>query len=287
MSSAQGTSAPASTESTQAQGHSGHGSGQEKPKPTTPEDHSADQRPADQKQYPADIPPIADEDRAAAFPKVNGQPPVHDDRVHSYLLFDELEWQSGDGIAAGVWDTQGWIGHDVNRFWFETEGDAEGGGVPDAYADALFGRAIRPFWDVVAGVRQDFEPGPGRTWAAVGIRGLAPQWFEVQATAYVGESWRTLFRVETEYGLLLTNRLILQPRVEFDIYGKSDPGRGIGAGLSSGEAGLRLRYEFRREFAPYVGVTWNRKFFGTADFARAAGEKAGGARFATGVRVWF
>jgi copper resistance protein B len=212
---------------------------------------------------------------------------VHDDGLHDYVLFDQLEWQRGDGIAAGFWDTQGWIGHDVNRFWFRTEGEAEGRGVADAYADALFGRAIRPFWDVVAGVRQDFEPGPGRTWAAVGIQGLAPYWFEVEATAYVGESWRTLFRVETQYELLLTNRLILQPRVELDVYGKGDPERGIGAGLSSGEAGLRLRYEFRREFGPYVGVTWNRKFFGTAGFARAAGENAGRARFAMGVRVWF
>jgi copper resistance protein B len=152
---------------------------------------------------------------------------------------------------------------------------------------ALYGRAIRRWWDVLVGVRQDFRPGPARTWAAVGVQGLAPYWFEIEATAYIGESGRTHFRFETEYELLLTNRLVLQPLVELEIYGKSDPERRIGAGLGSAAAGLRLRYEIRREFAPYIGVTWNQKFFGTRDFARAAGEDTGGARVAAGVRVWF
>lgn len=132
-----------------------------------------------------------------------------------------------------------------------------------------------------------FEPGPARTWAAVGIQGLAPYWFELEATAYIGESGRTHLRFETEYELLLTNRLILQPQVEREIYGKSDPERHIGTGLSSRDTGLRLRYEFRREFAPCVGVTWSRKFFGTADLAEAAGEDTSAARLAVGVRVWF
>ncbi len=286
----QGASAQPWSGSTQVQGHADHGSGQQqKPKPATSghEDHSAHQKPAEQKAYPAGIPPLTDEDRAAAFPKLNGQHTVHDNGVHYYVLFDQLEWQAGDGATAGSWDNRGWIGRDVNRFWFRTEGEAEDGDVAEAQAHALFGRAIHPWWDVVVGVRQDFRPGPSRTWAAVGIQGLAPYWFEVEATAYIGESGRTHFRLETEYELLFTNRLILQPLVELEIYGKSDPERGIGSGLSSGEAGLRLRYEFRREFAPYVGVTWNRKFFGTADFAKAAGEDTAGARFAAGVRLWF
>ncbi|MCA1560646.1 MAG: copper resistance protein B [Acidobacteria bacterium] len=139
---------------------------------------------------------------------------------------------------------------------------------------------------MVVGVRQDVRPGPAQTWAAVGIQGLAPYWFEIEGTAYVGVGGRTHFRFETEYELLVRNGLILQPLVEVQIFGKSDPERGIGAGLSSADAGLRLRYEFRRELAPYVGVTWNRKVFGTADFARAAGHKTGGARFALGIRLW-
>jgi copper resistance protein B len=282
-------SAPAAPASSQTQAHAAHGDSQEKPKPapTTRQDHSAHQKPAERKQYPAGIPPVTDEDRAAAFPNLNGQHTVHDDAVHYYVLFDELELQMGDEATAGTWDNKGWIGRDVNRFWFRTEGEAEDGDLGEAQAHALFGRAIHRWWDAVGGVRQDGGPGPNRTWAAVGIQGLAPYWFEVEATAYIGAAGRTHFRVETEYELLFTNRLILQPRLEVEIYGKSDPERGIGAGLSSGEAGLRLRYEVRRELAPYIGVTWNRKFFGTADFAEAAGEDEGGAKLALGVRVWF
>jgi copper resistance protein B len=264
--------------------------GQEKPPQKPPagaHDHSAQQKPEGKREYPAGIPPVTDEDRAAAFPDLHDRGhAVHDSAVHYYVLFDQLEFQAGDGTG-GNWDSRGWIGRDVNRFWFRTEGEVENGDVAAAQADALYGRAIHPWWDLVAGVRQDFRPGPARTWAAVGIQGLAPYWFEVEATAYIGESGRTHFRIETEYELLLTNRLVLQPLVELEIYGKSDPERRIGAGLSSLETGLRLRYEIRREFAPYFGVTWNRTFFGTADFAEAAGEETSTVRLAVGVRTWF
>ncbi len=234
----------------------------------------------------AGVPPLTDADRAAAFPDVEGHA-VHDSMINSFVLFDQLEWQAGDAVNGLNWENKGWIGGDLNRFWFRTEGDSKGGRLETAYAHALYGRAIARWWDVVAGVRQDFRPGPAQTWAAVGIQGLAPQWFEVEATAYVGTAGRTHLRFETEYELLLTNRLILQPRVEFDLYGKADPERGIGAGLSAADAGIRLRYEFRRELAPYVGVVWTRKFFGTADFAEAQGEKTGGARAVAGLRFWF
>ena len=274
-----------------AQGHAGHG-GQDhqQPRPAAAgqEDHSAHHKPAGQQAYPAHIPPVTDEDRAAAFPKLDERGhAVHDRAVHYYVLFDQLELEVGDGVTAGNWDNHGWIGGDVNRFWFRTEGDLEDGDFEEAQGHVLFGRAIHRWWDVVAGVRQDVRPGPARTWAAVGIQGLAPYWFEVEATAYIGESGRTHFRLETEYDLLLTNRIVLQPLVELEIAGKSDPERQIGAGLSSAEVGLRLRYEVRREFAPYVGVIWKRRFFSTADLARAAGEDTSTARLATGVRVWF
>jgi copper resistance protein B len=119
------------------------------------------------------------------------------------------------------------------------------------------------------------------------VQGLAPYWFEVEATAYVGASGRTHARFEVEYELRLTNRLVLQPLLETEIFGKSDPERGVGAGLSTTDAGFRLRYEFKREVAPYIGVTWRNKWGQTADFAEAAGEETGGARFVTGVRLWF
>jgi copper resistance protein B len=235
-------------------------------------------------QLPAFIPPLTDEDRRVAFPDVGGHT-VHD-AINYFVLFDQLEWQAGGGVSSLNWDTTGWVGRDLDRVWFRTEGEAEDGGVADAYADLLYGRAIARWWDVVAGVRQDVRPGPARTWAAVGIQGLAPYWFEVEATAYVGAGGRTHFRLEGQYELLLTNRMILQPVMDVEIYGKADPERSIGAGISTAEAGLRLRYEFRREFAPYLGVTWQRKFFGTADAARAAGEETGGVRLAVGLRFW-
>jgi copper resistance protein B len=184
-------------------------------------------------------------------------------------------------------DSKGWIGGDRNRLWFRSEGEGEDGRVGGAEAHALYGRAVARWWNLVAGVRLDVRPGPAQTWAAIGIQGLAPYWFEVEATAYVGDSGRTHFRFETEYELLLTNRLVLQPRLEVQLYGKSDPERRTGAGLSSSDLDLRLRYELRRELAPYLGVTWHRRFFGTADLAEAAGEDVAGARVAAGVRWWF
>lgn len=235
---------------------------------------------------PSFIPPLTEADRRAAFPDVTGHA-VHDDVVNFFVLFDQLEWLQGSGRTALNWDNKGWVGKDRNRLWFRSEGERDDGDVEHAEAQVFYGRAVRRWWDILVGVRHDMQPGPSRTWAAIGVQGLAPYWFEVEATAYLGESGRTHFRFETEYELLLTNRLIVQPLVEVEIYGKSDPERGIGSGLSSANAGFRMRYEFRREFAPYVGITWDRRFFGTADFARTAGAGTSSARLATGLRLWF
>jgi copper resistance protein B len=279
------------------------------PAPPPVEDHSQHQAPAppaedhSQHQAPATppaatatppaaaplppfIPPITDADRAVAFPDVHGQMAHHDNAVNYFVLFDQLEWLAGNGDGALNWDNKGWIGRDRDRLWFRSEGERANGGSAQAEAQVFYGRAVRRWWDVVAGVRRDFGPGPARTWAAIGVQGLAPYWFEVEATAYVGVSGRTHLRLETEYELLLTNRLVLQPLVEVDVYGRDDRERGLGAGLSSTEAGVRLRYEFRRELAPYVGVTWGRKYFGTADAARAAGAPTRSARLAFGLRLW-
>jgi len=249
------------------------------------QDHPASPAPAQAESSPA-IPPITDADREAAFPDAEAHS-VHDRTLNYFVLIDQLEWQATDAHDGASWDNRGWIGGDLNRFWFRTEGAADNGRIDDAQAHLLYGRAFARWWHFVGGVRQDLRPGPSQTWAAVGVQGLAPYWFEVEATAYIGASGRTQVRLEVEYELLLTNRLVLQPLVEIEVYGKGDPERGIGAGLSSADAGLRLRYELRRELAPYVGVVWTRKFLGTADFAEAAGEPARTARLAAGMRVWF
>jgi copper resistance protein B len=236
--------------------------------------------------YPAFIRPVTEADRAAAFADLQGHT-VHDDTVNVFVLADQLEWQPSAGSDKVIWDSKGWVGGDRDRLWFRSEGESDGDHLADAQVQVLYGRAISPWWDLVAGVRQDIEPGPAQTWAAVGLQGLAPFWFDVEATAYIGASGRTHFRFETEYELLLTNRLILQPLVELDVYGKDDPERRVGAGLSSTEAGLRLRFELRRELAPYIGVAWKQKHLGTADYAREDRDATGGVRMAFGLRCWF
>jgi copper resistance protein B len=247
--------------------------------------HSHDNNGKPARDLPPFIPPITDEDRQAAFPDLKGHA-AHDQAVNYFVLFDQLEWQGASESGINL-DAKGWVGMDRDRLWFRVEGDSEGGRVREAQTHILYGRQVSRWWDVVGGIRQDVRPGSAQTWAAVGVQGLAPYWFEVEATAYVGASGRTHARFEVEYELLLTNRLIVQPLIEAEIVGKSDPERGVGSGLSMTDAGFRLRYEFRREVAPYVGVVWSHKWGKTADFAEAAGDDTGGARFVAGLRLWF
>jgi copper resistance protein B len=232
------------------------------------------------------IPPVTEADRRAAFPQDLEGHATHDRRLTTFVLFDQLEWQGGESGGISI-DNKTWIGGDIHRLWLRAEGESSAGRPENAQAHAMYGRSISRWWDLVAGVRQDFQPGASQAWLAFGIQGLAPQWFEVEATGYVGRAARTHVRFEVEYELLITNRVVLQPLIEAEIYGKSDPQRRIGAGLSSIDGGLRLRYEFRRELAPYLGVVWHRAFFGSADFAREDGEEVGSTRVVVGLRTWF
>ncbi|WP_085712573.1 MULTISPECIES: copper resistance protein B [unclassified Pseudomonas] len=229
---------------------------------------------------------LTDADRAAVFTSHAGHQ-VHDSVINTYFLADKLEWQNGDDANTLAWDLSGWIGGDIDRLWLRSEGERSNGKTEDAEIQALWGHAISPWWDVVSGVRQDFKPGAPQTWAAFGLQGMALYNFEAEATAFLGENGQSAVRLEGDYDILLTNRLILQPTAELNVYGKNDPQRGIGTGLSNTEAGLRLRYEIRREFAPYIGVTWNRTYGNTADYAREEGEDRSEARLVLGVRLWF
>ena len=211
---------------------------------------------------------------------------MHDSGVNSMLLINQLEWQGGDGNAQS-WDIKGWVGGDIDRLWLRSEGERSAGRTESAEAQALWGHAISPWWDVVGGVRQDFKPGDSQTWAALGVQGMALYNFEAEATLFVGESGNTAARLEGDYDILLTNRLILQPTAELNFYAQNDPQRGMGSGLSESELGLRLRYEIRREFAPYVGVSWNRAYGQTAQYARDEDEDINQLRWVVGVRLWF
>lgn len=225
---------------------------------------------------PTPVPPLTDRDRQAAFPEVAPMRPK-DARLHSLVLFDRLEWLSGDGGGPAL-ESKGWLGSDRQRLRFRAEGHGEGPRLEDLEVDLLYGRAVTPVWDFVAGVRQDFRAGPEDTWLAVGIAGLAPYRFEVEAVAYVRPSGRAAARFEAEYTLLFTNRLILQPNLELSLRSGEGAG-GAESAFGALAAGLRLRYEIHREFAPYVGLAWTRPLGGDGG--------GSGPRLAAGVRLWF
>jgi copper resistance protein B len=202
------------------------------------------------------------------------------------LVADQFEWRVGDGADGPAWDVQGWYGTDYNKLGFKTEGVRVGNVTEDARAELLWDRIFSRWWSAQAGVRHDFAEGPSRNWLALGVQGLAPYFFHIEATAYVGDSGRTAARFRAEYELLFTQRIVLQPLIELNAYGKDDPERHIGAGVSDLQLGLRLRYEIRRECAPYVGVAWLHSLGKTADLVREAGEDPSVVQFVAGIRFW-
>jgi copper resistance protein B len=233
------------------------------------------------------IPEITDADRAAAFAPVNHDAMEHASSINSLVLFNRLETWDADHGNGQAWEGSAWIGGDLNRLWLRSEGEREHGRTEASDLEVLYGRSVSPWWDVLAGVKHEFRPGDSRSWAAFGVQGLAPYKFEVSATAYVGESGQVAATIEAEYELLLTNRLILQPLVEARLSAKDEPEYGNGSGLNTIEAGVRLRYEINRRFAPYVGVVHERAFGDTADYHRAVGEDVRDTRVVAGVRIWF
>ncbi|MBA4011837.1 MAG: copper resistance protein CopB [Phenylobacterium sp.] len=204
------------------------------------------------------------------------------------VMLSTAEVRPGSDEDAYAWEGEFWYGGDINRLVLKSAGEGEfGGDLHSAEAQVLYSRAIGPYFDLQAGVRHDFEPGPSRTYATVGFEGVAPYWFELEGAAFLSEKGDLSARLEGAYDLRLTQKLILEPRAEVELAAQEVPELGIGSGLTSAELGLRLRYEFRREFGPYVGVSHERKFGDTADLARAAGEDVEDTRFVLGVRAWF
>lgn len=210
----------------------------------------------------------------------------HGGATLSSLLVNLAEYQAGAG-GGYRWEGEGRIGGDINRFVVKSEGGGTGrGGLAAAEVQGLYSHAIGPYFDLQAGVRQDFAP-LGRTYAAVGFEGLAPYWFDMTGALFLSTKGELLARVESTYDLRLTQRLVLQPRVELNFAAQDTVATGTGSGLSSAELGLRLRYELTRQFAPYIGVSWDRKVGRTADFARQRGDDVGGASFVTGIWAFF
>ena len=214
-------------------------------------------------------------------------PHMMDNVITSHLLFDKLGVAYDRNEQTSLqWDGQFWIGRDLNKLWIKSEGDRLNGST-DAKIEAFWSHTISPFWDLQLGARRDFGAGPKRNWAAFGVQGVAPYGIETEITGYVGGSGRTALALKAEYDLLLTQRLIFTPEIEASLHGKNDEARGVGSGLSDASLSLRLRYEVTREFAPYVGVSFGRKFGRTASYASEAGESRSERAILAGVRIWF
>ncbi|WP_421789212.1 copper resistance protein B [Hyphobacterium sp.] len=205
------------------------------------------------------------------------------------FIANRIEYRSANGSEAGLWDINAWYGGRLNRMWLRSEADysLDAGAFEELRVEALWSRAISPYFDVQAGVAQDFASGSERTHAVAAVQGLAPYWFELSSRAYLSDRGELTGIAEAEYELLLTQRLILQPRAELAWSAEDIPSLETGAGLTSLQAGLRLRYEFVRQFAPYVGIEWTRQLGETADYTRAAGADPESTAIVAGLRIWF
>lgn len=214
---------------------------------------------------------------------------TEDDNLYAFSLIDRLEYSHADGPDTYLWDAQGWIGGDYNKLWWKTmgKGPTHGGSLDDTEFQALYNRTIAPFWGLQAGVRYDIKPKPDTAYAVLGVQGLTPYWFGSDTALFISEHGDFSFRGEFGYELLLTQRLILQPRLEINASANDVPELGLGSGINDTEAGLRLRYEIRREFAPYIGVRWERLYGETRNIAQREGESTSSTSFVLGVRIWY
>ena len=210
------------------------------------------------------------------------------DQKSFYILFNQLEAQMSDEGDSLYWNGQAWYGGDINRLVLKTEGEGNiGRSLEAAEVQALYSRAVGPYTDIQLGVRYDFKPNPSRVYATVGFESLAPGFFDVEGALFLSNKGDLLGRLEGYYDQRITQRLILQPRAELNFAAQDVPEIGLGSGLSTAELGLRLRYEIRREFAPYVGISYDRRFGDTARLARAQGQGAASTSLVLGIRTWF
>ena len=242
------------------------------PAPAAPTDHAAD----------------AIWGAAAQAPSRSTLRNEHGNFQSSFILFNIAEYQARKGADGYRWEGEGWFGGDINRLVIKTEGEgAFGGKTEDAEVQALFSRAFDPWWNWQVGVRHDIRPNPQRTYATLGIEGLAPYWFKASGALFLSNKGELLARAEGFYDQRITQRLILQPRAEINLSAQQIPETGLGAGLTDIEVGLRLRYEIAREFAPYIGVEWAAKVGDTAKLARLAGDRPSVVNYVAGIRFWF
>lgn len=210
-----------------------------------------------------------------------------DDPIVTKVIIDQLETRITDGDNPLILEAQAWIGKDLNKFVIKADIEQVNGEVEELELQALYSKAVDPYWDFQIGVRQDQKPLPSKNWLAISFQGVAPYWFEIDTSLFIGESSQVGLRFTAEYEWMITQRLVLSPEFGFNIHAKDDEAAGIGSGLSDTQLGIRLRYEVKREFAPYIGLNWNRKYGNTAKFAIAEGEKEDDTQVVLGIRAWF
>lgn len=243
---------------------------------------------------PAPLQPAPDPAQAQGLATEPAAHDAHSGRHESHgadrflwLRADQLEAVDGaDGTALQWKGSLSW-GDTFNRVWLASEGEREEGSSHELQTRLFWSHAVSPWWDATLGLRQDNGSGDSRSWVGIGLRGLAPYWFETEATLYAGEGGQALLEIDVDYELLMTNRLILEPELELRVHGRDDAARGEGAGLADSSIGLRLRYEFSRKFAPYLGVEWTQLQGNTRDLAEAAGERVHDTRAVAGLRFWY
>jgi len=204
-----------------------------------------------------------------------------------YGAIDHLEALLDSDQEAYALEAQGWIGKDLDKFWLKTDLALSEGELEEAEVQALYSRALSSYWDLQAGVRHDDRPGPSRDWLVLGLQGLAPYWFDVDAALFVTSGGQTSARLQAEYELLITQQLVLSPQVSLTFYGQNDPLHATGAGLAEATAGVRLSYAFKREFAPYIGFNWRAHYGQTADYVRQQGEPVEHSETVVGLQAWF
>lgn len=225
------------------------------------------------------------EDEPGTGPSNFGVSVIHDNRLKYYFRADRAEYRwNNDNQEKAIWDVQGWIGGDYNKLSLESEGEwVRGEGVESAFLEVFYARSIATFWDLRFGLRQDFEPKPERTFGVLSLQGLAPYFFETEFNIYVDDEARVSFNLEVEFDIRLSQRLVLQPRLEVDAGVEDEPEYSLGSGVRKVEVGARLRYEISRKFTPYVGVSWETLVGDTADMSKDPGSVA----VVAGVRLWF
>lgn len=212
---------------------------------------------------------------------------MNDSAAYSMLLVDQLEFVHGYNGNGPAWESEAWYGGDSDKLWLRSEGEGTQGQIEHGDLEAFWSHAVSAFWNTQLGVRHDLGIGPQRNWAAFGVEGLAPYWLELEATGYLGSQGRVAARMRGEYTWRFSQRLMLQPELEINLYSKRDPGQRVGDGVSDAQFGLRLRYEVTRQFAPYIGVVWSRRFGTAAVLAREDRQAVFDRQFVAGIRFWF